>query len=266
MTPTETPSAALVSVVDTPSPVQADTLRAVAEELTWPLARTPPPRPARRRRCAIAVANDLGSGPRTPARPDVDPETAPTRTDSKTPMTNTTSALGELPRRAGGARRATAHQNRPGHAGRRIAVLDDDPTGSQTVHDVAVVTVFDADEIAAGLDEPGSTCFILTNTRSMGEADAIALTTRVGRTLFELSERLGRAHRRRQPQRLHAARTRHRRGHRSRRGPPRGARARLRRGAADSGLPGGRPVHRRGRALGPGRRRAGAGRGDRVRP
>ena len=28
-------------------------------------------------------------------------------------------------------------------SGRRIAVLDDDPTGSQTVHDVSVVTVFD---------------------------------------------------------------------------------------------------------------------------
>jgi uncharacterized protein YgbK (DUF1537 family) len=75
--------------------------------------------------------------------------------------------------------------------GRRIAVLDDDPTGSQTVHDVAVVTVFDPDEIAAGLDGPGSTCFILTNTRSMGEADAVALNTRVGRTLFELSRQQG---------------------------------------------------------------------------
>jgi uncharacterized protein YgbK (DUF1537 family) len=58
------------------------------------------------------------------------------------------------------------------------------------VHDVAVVTVFDADEIAAGLDGPGSTCFILTNTRSMGEADAVGVNTRVGRTLFELSRRL----------------------------------------------------------------------------
>ncbi len=75
-------------------------------------------------------------------------------------------------------------------AGRRIAVLDDDPTGSQTVHDVAVVTVFDADEIAAGLDGPGSTCFILTNTRSMSEADAVALNTRVGRTVFQLSKEL----------------------------------------------------------------------------
>jgi uncharacterized protein YgbK (DUF1537 family) len=75
-------------------------------------------------------------------------------------------------------------------SGRRIAVLDDDPTGSQTVHDVAVVTVFDPDEIAAGLGGPGSTCFILTNTRSMGEADAVALNTRVGCMLFELSQRL----------------------------------------------------------------------------
>src|SRR3954469_5861943 len=75
-------------------------------------------------------------------------------------------------------------------SGRRLAVLDDDPTGSQTGHDVAGVTVFDPDEIAAGLDEPGSTCFILTNTRSMSEVDAVALNTRVGRTLFELSRRL----------------------------------------------------------------------------
>jgi hypothetical protein len=36
-------------------------------------------------------------------------------------------------------------------AGRRIAVLDDDPTGSQTMHDVDVVTGFELDEIAAGL-------------------------------------------------------------------------------------------------------------------
>src|SRR3954471_11772566 len=75
-------------------------------------------------------------------------------------------------------------------AGRRIAVFDDDPTGSQTVHGVAVVTVFDPDEIAAGVGGPGSTCFILTNTRSMDETDAVALNTRVGRTVFELSRRL----------------------------------------------------------------------------
>ena len=75
-------------------------------------------------------------------------------------------------------------------AGRRIAVLDDDPTGSQTVHGVDVVTVFEPDEIAAGLSSVGSTCFILTNTRSLSEADAVELNTRIGRMLFELADRL----------------------------------------------------------------------------
>src|SRR5918996_2385341 len=75
-------------------------------------------------------------------------------------------------------------------AGRRIAVLDDDPTGSQTVHDVDVVTVFEPDELAAGLSGAGSTCFILTNTRSLPEADAVELNTRIGRMLFELADRL----------------------------------------------------------------------------
>src|SRR4029077_1089828 len=76
-------------------------------------------------------------------------------------------------------------------AGRRIGVLDDDPTGSQTVHDVSIVTVFEADEYAAGLAEPGSTCFILTNTRSLPEAAAVALTTSVSTSLFALGETFG---------------------------------------------------------------------------
>jgi uncharacterized protein YgbK (DUF1537 family) len=76
-------------------------------------------------------------------------------------------------------------------AGRRIAVLDDDPTGSQTVHDVSVVTVFEADEYAAALAEPGSTCFVLTNTRSLPEDAAVELTSRVAGSLFTLGQTLG---------------------------------------------------------------------------
>ena len=77
---------------------------------------------------------------------------------------------------------------RAAHAavGRRIAALDDDPTGSQTVHDVSVVTVFEDAEYAAGLAEPGSTCFVLTNTRSLPEDAAVELTTRVAGSLFTL--------------------------------------------------------------------------------
>ena len=88
-----------------------------------------------------------------------------------------------------GARSRIRAANRA--AGRRIAVLDDDPTGSQTVHGVAVVTVLDPAEYAAGLAEPGSTCFVLTNTRSLPEADAVALNRDAGRALCELAARLG---------------------------------------------------------------------------
>jgi uncharacterized protein YgbK (DUF1537 family) len=81
---------------------------------------------------------------------------------------------------------------RASHArtGRRIAVLDDDPTGSQTVHDVDVVTVFEDAAYAAGLTEAGSTCFILTNTRSLPESSAVELNASVAGNLFRLGERL----------------------------------------------------------------------------
>jgi uncharacterized protein YgbK (DUF1537 family) len=82
---------------------------------------------------------------------------------------------------------------RGSHAGtgRRIAVLDDDPTGSQTVHDINVVTVYADAEYAAGLTTAGSTCFILTNTRSLPEPAAVELNTGVARRLFQLGEQLG---------------------------------------------------------------------------
>jgi hypothetical protein len=66
------------------------------------------------------------------------------------PTANLPPARGE-PDARGRIRRALAD------AGRRIAVLDDDPTGSQTVHGVDVVTVVEPDELAAGLAEAGST-------------------------------------------------------------------------------------------------------------
>jgi uncharacterized protein YgbK (DUF1537 family) len=64
-------------------------------------------------------------------------------------------------------------------AGRRVAVLDDDPTGSQAVHGVTVITALDE----FTLDD---TTFLLTNTRSLDEADAVALTYEVARRVFEL--------------------------------------------------------------------------------
>jgi len=76
-------------------------------------------------------------------------------------------------------------------AGRRIAVLDDDPTGSQSVHGVSVVLALEPEVVAAGLSAPGDTCFLLTNSRSLSEADAVRLTATLARTVLDVGADLG---------------------------------------------------------------------------
>jgi uncharacterized protein YgbK (DUF1537 family) len=76
---------------------------------------------------------------------------------------------------------------------RRTVVLDDDPTGSQTVHDIPVLTVVDPEMMAASLHQPGSACFILTNTRSMDPATTFQLNEQIGRHVGELEKRFGSA-------------------------------------------------------------------------
>lgn len=49
---------------------------------------------------------------------------------------------------------------------RKIIVLDDDPTGTQTVHDVPVVTDWTSETVKEIFDMPDSMVFILTNSRS----------------------------------------------------------------------------------------------------
>ena len=50
--------------------------------------------------------------------------------------------------------------------GRKIVVLDDDPTGVQTVHDVYVYTRWDRETLTEAFREPDTMFFILTNSRS----------------------------------------------------------------------------------------------------
>ncbi len=74
--------------------------------------------------------------------------------------------------------------------GRRIAVLDDDPTGSQSVHDVEIALSLDRELYADALAEPGSTCFVLTNSRSLAEPDADRLNREVAADLFAVTGHL----------------------------------------------------------------------------
>lgn len=70
--------------------------------------------------------------------------------------------------------------------GRRIAVLDDDPTGSQCVHGVSVAMTVSAEAFRPGLRDAGDTCFILTNTRGLDEGSAVSLTRQAVKDLFSL--------------------------------------------------------------------------------
>lgn len=74
---------------------------------------------------------------------------------------------------------------------KRIALLDDDPTGSQTVHDVDIVMAFDSAEYRRALAEPGAECFILTNTRALDESDAVAVNASVAGDLYAITRELG---------------------------------------------------------------------------
>jgi uncharacterized protein YgbK (DUF1537 family) len=71
-------------------------------------------------------------------------------------------------------------------------VLDDDPTGSQAVHGIEVVTVLQESAYQAALDGPTGGCFVLTNTRSLAEPAAARLTRQAARDLIAAAERRGR--------------------------------------------------------------------------
>lgn len=62
---------------------------------------------------------------------------------------------------------------------RRLLILDDDPTGSQCVSQMPVAFEEDAQLIHQTLQDPGSACFVLTNSRALDEADAVAKNRRV---------------------------------------------------------------------------------------
>ncbi len=65
----------------------------------------------------------------------------------------------------------------------RIIVLDDDPTGSQTVHGCLLLTRWDVDTLRMALADPAPLFFGLTNTRAMDAARAAAVTCEVCRNL-----------------------------------------------------------------------------------
>jgi len=61
----------------------------------------------------------------------------------------------------------------------KIVVLDDDPTGSQTVHSCLLLTRWDVSTLKTALADAAPLFFILTNTRGMDAGRAAAVTREV---------------------------------------------------------------------------------------
>jgi len=76
---------------------------------------------------------------------------------------------------------------------RKIVVLDDDPTGTQTVHNIPVLTEWSVEAIKAELQNDFPAFYILTNSRSLTLPVARSLNTEIGRNLVEAGRRTNRA-------------------------------------------------------------------------
>jgi uncharacterized protein YgbK (DUF1537 family) len=65
----------------------------------------------------------------------------------------------------------------------KIIVLDDDPTGSQTVHGCLLLTRWDKDTLREAIMDASPLFFVLTNTRGMGAKPAAEITRKVCQNL-----------------------------------------------------------------------------------
>lgn len=67
----------------------------------------------------------------------------------------------------------------------KLVVLDDDPTGVQTIHDISVYTDWSVESLRKGFRENNKVFFILTNSRGMTPAETTALHHEIVRNTAE---------------------------------------------------------------------------------
>jgi uncharacterized protein YgbK (DUF1537 family) len=73
----------------------------------------------------------------------------------------------------------------------KIIVLDDDPTGSQTVHSCLLLLQWDVDTLCDGLRDDSPIVFVLTNTRALPAAAAEGVTRQVCHNLKQAIAQVG---------------------------------------------------------------------------
>lgn len=71
-------------------------------------------------------------------------------------------------------------------SGRKVVVLDDDPTGTQTVHGLPVLTEWTPEALAAAWDEAETTFYVLTNSRRYPLEQAQAMNREIAHNLSQV--------------------------------------------------------------------------------
>ena len=74
---------------------------------------------------------------------------------------------------------------------KKIVVLDDDPTGVQTVHDVSVYTDWEEESIRKGFEEKEAMFFILTNSRSFSVEETTKVHQDIAARVAKVARELG---------------------------------------------------------------------------
>jgi uncharacterized protein YgbK (DUF1537 family) len=68
-------------------------------------------------------------------------------------------------------------------SGRKLVVLDDDPTGTQTVHGLPVLTTWSVEDLQSELNSAFPAFYVLTNSRSLSQLAAEQLSREIGSRL-----------------------------------------------------------------------------------
>lgn len=74
----------------------------------------------------------------------------------------------------------------------KMVVLDDDPTGIQTVHGCLLITQWDEQSVRQGFEDSEPFFYILTNTRAMTRQDAERVTREAMEMVVSVNEQLAR--------------------------------------------------------------------------
>src|SRR5215470_11806321 len=106
-------------------------------------------------------------------------------------MITLTELLANLPPEPDEASMFVGIQQAVAESKRKLVVIDDDPTGTQTVHDIELFTTWDARMLAEALQDESWLFYLLTNSRSMPENDAVQLNSETARQLVEASQVMG---------------------------------------------------------------------------